>query len=383
MEKRRIAILGSTGSVGRQAMEVIAGHSDFLSAELLVAHSNYKLLAQQAILFKVNTVVIIDENGYLPLATLLESMPIKVFAGINSMLDLLESDSIDMVLNAIVGFAGLAASLKSLQWQKPLALANKESMVVAGQLIMQEVRKYQTALIPVDSEPSAIFQCIKGEKAQDIDKVILTASGGPFLGRKESDLSSVQPDEALKHPTWKMGKKISIDSASLMNKGFEVIEAAWLFQLKPEQIEVVIHPQSIVHSFVQFKDNSIKVQAAFPDMRIPIQYALSYPYRFPNQFSTINFKNTFAWNFSPPDLNFFPNLNLAYEVLAKGGNSGCILNAANELAVSAFLEKRISFTEIYTLNRKALETIEFIPNPGLEEFIQTDLETRRKLSEFI
>ncbi len=376
MEKRRIAILGSTGSVGQQALSVIREQSQLLEATLLVAHSNYKLLAEQAIQFEVNSVIIIDERYYEALNELLTQTDIKVFGGRGSLLDFLESDSIDMVLNAIVGFAGLAASLRCISLRKPLALANKESIVVAGELIMKEIRQFQSPLIPVDSEPSAIFQCMKGEQFSDIKRIYLTASGGPFLNFPVDALKKVTPEQALKHPNWKMGPKISIDSAGLMNKGFEVIEAFWLFNLKPEQIDVLIHPSSVVHSMVQLTDGSLKAHAAYPDMKIQIQYALAYPMRPSNSFPTIDFSRPTQWDFSPTRKEDYPNLQLAYQVLDKQGNTGCTLNAANEIAVDAFLKHRIAFTDIPRINEQTLNQMPFIPNPGLEELIQTDKEAR-------
>ena len=383
MFKKHIAVLGSTGSIGTQALEVIRQHPDLFIAEVLTAQSNFDLLIHQAIKFLPNAVVIGNEDYYQTVKEALGSYPVKVFAGLTSILQIVEMDTIDMVLNAIVGYAGLKPTLNTIKAGKCLALANKESLVIAGDLVMQEARRNNVMILPVDSEHSAIFQCLIGEQKSSLEKIILTASGGPFLGKSKDHLLDVTKEEALKHPNWKMGDKITIDSASLMNKGLEVIEARWLFDITPDQIEVVIHPQSVIHSVVQFIDGSLKAQMGIPDMRLPILYALSFPERLVSDFPRFSFLEYPALTFEPPDIELFPNLGLAYEALDRGGNVPCVLNAANEVAVKAFLENRISFLGMSQLIEKCMQTFPFINSPSYDDFVQTDEESRKKAIEYI
>lgn len=381
--KKRIAILGSTGSIGRQALEVIKNQSGLLDVEILTALNNADLLIKQAIEFKPNVVVIGNKEHYHKVKAALDPIFIKVYAGESAILQVLEMDSIDLVLLAITGFGGLKPALAALENKKPLALANKESMVVAGELLKKAAIENSTPVIPVDSEPSAIFQCLSGEGNNPIEKVVLTASGGPFRNYSIKELEKVTPDEALKNPNWLMGSKITIDSASLMNKGLEAIEARWLFNLKPEQIEVVIHPQSIVHSLVYFADGSVKAQLSQPDMRIPIQYALTYPARIANNLPRLDLLETRSLTFEKPDTKKFRNLALAFEALEKGGNKPCILNAANEIAVQAFLNKQIKFIEIPELVEMCLQEMVFIKNPVLADILETDRLARLNVQENI
>ena len=340
---KRIALFGSTGSIGRQALEVIDSYPETFSVEILTAQNNDELLVKQAIQFAPSTVIIGDEKKYSKVKDALSSLPIKVFAGAKGIEEAAAMDCYDMMLSGIVGFAGLRPTLQALVQGKAVALANKETLVVAGDLIMRKAVENKAPIIPVDSEHSAIFQCLIGEARNRIEKVILTASGGPFLGKKPNFLVNVKRDHALQHPNWKMGAKISIDSATLMNKGLEMIEAKWLFNLRPEQVQVVIHPQSVIHSMVQFEDGSIKAQMGLPDMRLPILYALSFPQRLPNNFPRYDFKKPDKLTFEEPDMKTFRNLALAIEALVKRGNLSCVLNAANEIAVFAFLRNRICF----------------------------------------
>jgi 1-deoxy-D-xylulose-5-phosphate reductoisomerase len=381
--KKRIAILGSTGSIGRQALEVIREQINFFDVEVLTALNNADLLIQQAIEFKPNAVVIGNEAHCQKVKVALEPLFIKVYAGEKALLQVLEMETIDLVLLAISGFSGLKPALTALENKKPLALANKESMVVAGELLRKAALENSTPVIPVDSEPSAIFQCLSGEGNNIIEKVVLTASGGPFLNFSEKELENVTPAEAFQHPTWKMGDKVTVDSASLMNKGLEAIEASWLFNLKPEQIEVAIHPQSIVHSLVYFADGSVKAQLSQPDMRIPIQYALTYPARIDNKLPRLNLLETGNLTFQKPDTKKFRNLALAFEALEKGGNMPCILNAANELAVQAFLNKQIKFIDIPKLVEMCLQEMVFIKNPVLADILETDRLTRMMAQQII
>jgi 1-deoxy-D-xylulose-5-phosphate reductoisomerase len=381
--KKHIAILGSTGSIGTQALDVIKKHPDLFVAEVLTAQSNADLLIRQAIEFLPNAVVIGDEESYSVVKDALNTYPIKVFAGLTSIIQIVEMETIDLVLNALVGYAGLKPTLNTIRSGKHLALANKESLVIAGDLVMQEARQNRVMVLPVDSEHSAIFQCIIGEQKSSIEKIILTASGGPFLGKEKNHLRDVTKEEALKHPNWKMGDKITIDSASMMNKGLEVIEARWLFDIPPERIEVVIHPQSVIHSLVQFIDGSIKAQMGLPDMRLPILYALSFPERLVSDFPRFNFLDYPSLTFQTPDTAIFLNLGLAYEALNKGGNVPCILNAANEIAVQAFLEDRISFLGMSRVIEKSMQTVPFIKNPSYDDFVQTNEEARKKALEYI
>jgi 1-deoxy-D-xylulose-5-phosphate reductoisomerase len=374
--KKRIAIFGSTGSIGTQALEVIDGHPDLFDVEILTAQTNDKLLVEQALKYLPNAVVIGDERKYEAVNKALESKDIKVFAGENALEEVADFDTYDMMLAAIVGFAGLKPTLKAIEKGKAIALANKETLVVAGDIVMQMAVAHRVPIIPVDSEHSAIFQCLVGETRNKIEKIILTASGGPFLGKKPNFLVNVKRDHALQHPNWKMGAKITIDSATLMNKGLEMIEAKWLFNLLPEQIEVVIHPQSIVHSMVQFEDGSVKAQMGLPDMKLPIQYALTFPQRIANNNRRINFKKTPVLAFEEPDIKTFRNLSLAMLALEKGGNFPCILNAANEIAVWAFLNNRIGFLDITAVVEKCLQKINYIEKPNLTDYFESDGEAR-------
>ena len=375
-QKKRIAIFGSTGSIGTQALDVIRTHSALLEAEILTAQTNADLLIEQALEFLPNAVVIGDETKYETVKNALSATAIKVFCGENALEEVADFDTYDVMLTAIVGFAGLKSTLKGVKKGKIIALANKETLVVAGDIVMQQALENRSAIIPVDSEHSAIFQCLIGEQRNPVEKVILTASGGPFLGKKPNFLVNVKRDHALQHPNWSMGAKISIDSATLMNKGLEMIEAKWLFNLKPEQIEVIVHPQSIVHSMVQFEDGSMKAQMGLPDMKLPIQYALGFPERLKNDFPRFSFKKYASLTFEEPDYKTFRNLGLAIDALKAGGNRPCILNAANEIAVWAFLKNRIGFLDITAVIEKTIEKIPFIEKPTLAEYFETDGEAR-------
>lgn len=381
--KKRIAILGSTGSVGTQALAVIRQYPDIFEVEVLTAHSNSGLLIQQAIEFLPNFVIISDETRYETVRDALASYPVKVFAGEKSVLQIVQDDEIDLVLDALVGFAGLMPALAAIRAGKTLALANKESLVVAGELLMKEAFERKVQILPVDSEHSAIFQCLSGEYYNGVEKLILTASGGPFHRFTRDELSEVSPEMALKHPRWKMGCKITIDSASMMNKGLEVIEARWLFGIDPSQIEVIIHPQSIVHSLVQFHDGSLKAQLGLPDMRMPILFAFTYPHRLPTDFPRFSFLDYPQLSFEPADTEKFRNLALAYKALEQGGNMPCILNAANEVAVNAFLKRKIGFLQMSGLIEQCMHKIPLITTPGIQELIETDAATRRYMEELI
>jgi len=373
---KRIAIFGSTGSIGTQALEVIASNPGSFSIEVLTAHSNDELLIAQALKFNPNIVVIVDEKKYQKVKEALASTSIKVFAGEKALEEVAEMDCYDLMLAAIVGYAGLKPTLKAIQNGKAIALANKETLVIAGDIVMRKAVENRVPVIPVDSEHSAIFQCLVGETRNKIEKVILTASGGPFLGRKPNYLVNVKREHALQHPNWNMGAKITIDSATLMNKGLEMIEAKWLFNLKPHQIRVIIHPQSIIHSMVQFEDGSLKAQMGLPDMKLPIQYALSFPKRIANDFPRYDFKKVNTLTFEEPDVKTFRNLPLAMEALDKGGNLPCVMNAANEIAVFAFLRNRINFLDMTDLIEKTMAHISFIEKPTLEEYFESDAEAR-------
>jgi 1-deoxy-D-xylulose-5-phosphate reductoisomerase len=372
--QKRIAIYGSTGSIGTQALEVIAANPSLFSAEVLTAQNNDALLIEQALQFNPNVVVIGDEKKYVKEA--LSKTNIKVFAGEKALVEVAALDCYDMMLAAIVGYAGLKPTLKAISCGKPIALANKETLVVAGDIVMQMAMEKRVPIIPVDSEHSAIFQCLVGEGRNKIERIILTASGGPFLGKKPNFLVNVKRDHALQHPNWSMGAKISVDSATLMNKGLEMIEAKWLFNLQPEQIEVVIHPQSIIHSMVQFDDGSIKAQMGLPDMKLPIQYALAFPQRLENNFPRYDFRKPNTLTFDEPDTKTFRNLALAIEALHKGGNLPCILNAANEIAVYAFLRNRIGFLDMTEVVEQTMQKMAFIQKPTLEEYFESDGEAR-------
>jgi 1-deoxy-D-xylulose-5-phosphate reductoisomerase len=374
--KKRIALFGSTGSIGTQALEVIDANKHLFSAEVLTAQSNDALLIKQAPQFNPNIVVIGDERKYKTVKDALAKTDVKVFAGEKALEEVAAMDCYDMMLAAIVGFAGLKPTLQAISNGKMIALANKETLVVAGEIVMRKAVEKRVPVIPVDSEHSAIFQCMVGETRNRIEKIILTASGGPFLGKKPNFLVNVKRDHALQHPNWAMGAKITIDSATLMNKGLEMIEAKWLFNLKPEQVQVIVHPQSIIHSMVMFEDGSIKSQMGMPDMKLPIQYAMAFPQRIANTFPRYDFKKPNTLTFEEPDIKTFRNLPLATEALFKGGNLPCILNAANEIAVYAFLKNRIGFLDMTDLIEKTMNKIPFIQNPTLDQYFETDGEAR-------
>lgn len=376
IQKKRIAIFGSTGSIGTQALEVIAAHPDKFSVEVLTAHTNDELLIKQSLQFNPNMVVIGDEKKYQKVKEALAKTDVKVFAGEDSLEEVAAMDCYDIMIAAIVGFAGLKSTLSAIENGKTIALANKETLVVAGDIVMRKAAEKNAQIIPVDSEHSAIFQCLTGESRNKIEKIILTASGGPFLGKKPNFLVNVKRDHALQHPNWTMGAKITIDSATLMNKGLEMIEAKWLFNLRPDQIQVIIHSQSIIHSMVQFEDGSMKAQMGLPDMKLPIQYALAYPQRIQSKFPRYDFKKPNTLNFEEPDVKTFRNLTLATEALNKGGNMPCILNAANEIAVFAFLRNRIGFLDITEMVERTMNKISFIASPTLEEYFESDGEAR-------
>ena len=376
IRRKRLAIFGSTGSIGTQALEVIEAYHDLFEVEILTAQTNDTLLVQQARKFRPNAVVIGDETKYQSVKTALADTDVKVFSGEEALVEVADFDTYDMMIAAIVGFAGLKPTLKAIEKGKAIALANKETLVVAGDIVMRMALEKRAPIIPVDSEHSAIYQCLVGESGNPIEKIILTASGGPFLGKKPNFLVNVKRDHALQHPNWKMGAKITIDSATLMNKGLEMIEAKWLFDLKPDQIQVLIHPQSIVHSMVQFEDGSIKAQMGLPDMKLPIQYAITFPGRVPNNNPRAEFRKINILNFEEPDIKTFRNLTLATEAMKKGGNTACILNAANEIAVWAFLKNRIGFLDITAVIEQTIEKLPFIEKPNLEEYFESDGEAR-------
>jgi 1-deoxy-D-xylulose-5-phosphate reductoisomerase len=377
MDKKRIAIIGSTGSIGTQALQVIKQNPNYFEVEVLVAFNNYELLIQQALAFNPNAVVIGNEINYQLVKDALAPQDIKVFTGLKAIEQIVEMDTIDVVLASIVGYAGLASTINAIKHKKTIALANKETLVVAGELVTKLALENGVNIYPVDSEHSAIFQCLVGEWDNKIEKIYLTASGGPFRGKDKNFLASVKKEQALKHPNWTMGAKITIDSASLMNKGLEVIEAKWLFNLKPEQIDVIVHPQSIVHSLVQFEDGSMKAQLGLPDMKLPIQYAFGYPLRVKNNFPRFDFLNYPSLTFEKADLNTFRNLGLAYEAMQKGGNMPCILNAANEIAVEAFLNDKISFLGMSDLVSETMNKTAFISKPTYQQYIESDEEARK------
>ncbi len=381
---RRIAILGSTGSIGTQALEVIAANPQLFELFAITGHSNVSLLAQQARQFKPNMVIITDDSKYLELKESISDLDdVKVFAGIQSVCDMVAMSSVDMVLTSMVGYAGLQPTIAAVKAGKTIALANKETLVVAGELICSLAAQYKSAILPVDSEHSAIFQCLAGEQDKSIEKLLLTASGGPFRTFSLEQLAHVTKADALKHPNWDMGAKITIDSASMMNKGFEVIEAKWLFGVQKEQIEVVVHPQSIVHSMVQFTDGSVKAQLGMPDMRLPIQYAFGYPNRLPNAYDRVDFTQIGTLTFEKPDTNRFRNLAFAYDAMAKGGNLPCILNAANEVVVKAFLHDKIGFLQMSDVIEWAMQTLPFIQAPTYQDYVETDAHVRRMVEEKI
>lgn len=382
-KKIGVAILGSTGSIGVQALEVIESNLKTFTLEVITANSNADLLIQQALKFQPNTVVITDKTKFSAVKLALENTDIKVFAGKESLDQVVEMSSIDIVLTAMVGYAGLAPTISAIKAKKNIALANKETLVVAGELITNLAKQNGVNIYPVDSEHSAIFQCLIGEFHNPIEKIILTASGGPFRGKKMEELMSVTKEQALKHPNWTMGAKITIDSATMMNKGLEVIEAKWLFGINANQIDVIIHPQSIIHSIVQFMDGSMKAQMGLPDMRLPIQFALGFPYRLKSNFERFDFTNYPNLSFEKPDLETFKNLSLAYEALERKGNMACILNAANEISVKAFLEDKIRFIDIQNINEKVMLRTAYIPQPSYDDYVNTDSEARKIAQDLI
>lgn len=380
---KRIAIFGSTGSIGTQALDVIEANQDKFSVEVLTANGNEALLIEQALKYDPNIVVIANEQKYEAVKSALANTDIKVFAGEDALEEVAGMDCYDLMLAAIVGFAGLKPTLKAIESGKAIALANKETLVVAGDIVMQRSVENRVPVIPVDSEHSAIFQCLLGETRNKVEKVYLTASGGPFIGRKPNFLVNVKREHALQHPNWEMGAKISVDSATLMNKGLEMIEAKWLFNLKPEQIEVLVHPQSAIHSMVQFEDGSIKAQIGLPDMKLPIQYALAFPTRIFNDYPRFSFKKYSSFTFEEPDIKTFRNLALAMEALEKGGNLPCIMNAANEIAVYAFLKNRLGFLEMTDVIEKVMAEINFIEHPTLEDYFDSDADARTLAADII
>ena len=381
-EKKKIAILGSTGSIGTQALQVIEEHADLYEAYVLTANNRVELLIEQARRFMPEAVVIVNEDKYEVLRDALADLPVKVYAGAEALCQIVQERPVDVVLTAMVGFAGLRPTISAIKAGKAIALANKETLVVAGELINRLANDYHADIIPVDSEHSAIFQCLAGE-VSPVEKIILTASGGPFRTFSHEQLASVTKAQALKHPNWSMGAKITIDSASMMNKGFEVIEAKWLFGVEPGQIQVVVHPQSIVHSAVQFADGAVKAQLGMPDMRVPIQYAFSYPLRLQSSFERLDLFRVGTLTFEEPDTRRFRNLALAYEALHEGGNMPCIVNAANEIVNRAFLEDRIGFLQMSDVIANTMRKTSFVKKPTYEDYLQTDAEARRIAEEYV
>ena len=381
MKKKQIAILGSTGSIGTQALQVIEEHPDLYEAYALTANNQVELLAQQARKFMPAAVVIANEAKYLQLKEMLADLPIQVYAGADALCEIVEAKPIDVVLASMVGYAGLRPTMNAIKAGKAIALANKETLVVAGELINALAQQYHTPILPVDSEHSAIFQCLEPNNA--LEKVILTASGGPFRTFSMEQLQHVTKEQALKHPNWDMGAKITIDSATMMNKGFEVIEAKWLFGVRPDQIEVVVHPQSVIHSMAQYEDGAVKAQLGVPDMRLPIQYAFSYPQRIKASFDRLDFATMKELTFEQPDTNRFRCLALAYEALNRGGNMACIVNAANEVVVSAFLKDRLPFLRMSEVIEQCMGKVPFIQTPTYEDYVATDAETRRMAESLI
>ncbi|PZX10305.1 1-deoxy-D-xylulose 5-phosphate reductoisomerase [Breznakibacter xylanolyticus] len=381
--KKKIAILGSTGSIGKQTLDVIASHPDHFDVEVLTANNSADELIQQAITYAPNAVVIGNEDKYLYIKEALKNEPIKVYAGSKAIAEVVQMGTVDMVLTAMVGFAGLEPTIRAIEAGKHIALANKETLVVAGDLISRLAIDKKVGILPVDSEHSAIFQCLTGEMLNPIHKILLTASGGPFRGKDAAFLANVTKQQALNHPNWKMGDKITIDSASLMNKGLEAIEARWLFNVKPSQIEVVVHPQSIIHSMVEFEDGSIKAQMGLPDMRLPIQYALSYPQRLHGNYPRFRFTDYPQLTFEQADVNVFRNLQLAFDAMNTGGNMPCILNAANEVAVDAFLNEKAGFAQMSDIIANTMAKVAFVPAPGYDDYMATDREARRIAQTFI
>ena len=381
--KRKIAILGSTGSIGTQALEVIEEHPDMFEAYALTAHHQVDLLIRQARRFMPEVVVIANEQHYLELKEALADLPVKVWAGADAIAQIVRMEPIDMVLTALVGYAGLRPTIAALEAGKAIALANKETLVVAGELITTLAKENNAPILPVDSEHSAIFQCLSGTWNNSVEKIWLTASGGPFRTKTPDELATVTKEQALRHPNWNMGAKVTIDSASMMNKGFEMIEARWLFDLLPEQIEIVVHPQSIVHSMVQFEDGAVLAQLGLPDMKLPIAYALSYPKRLKTAAPRLDFRQYASLTFEEPDMERFRNLAYAFEAIRKGGNMPCILNAANEIAVSAFLEDRAGFLQMSDVLARTMEKAIFVARPTYDDYVETDAEARRIAAEFL
>lgn len=381
--RKNLAILGSTGSIGTQALDVVRQHPDLFGVEVLTAYGNCDLLISQAIEFTPNAVVIGNEHCYDKVAESLKNRPVKVYAGMDAISQVVEMEGVDLVLSALVGYAGLKPTLNAIKAGKNIALANKEALVIAGDLVMAEARRKNVMILPVDSEHSAIFQCLAGEQPGSVEKIYLTASGGPFVGKTREQLAAVTRADALKHPNWKMGHKITVDSASMMNKGLEVIEARWLFNLLPGQIDVIIHPQSVIHSMVQFIDGSMKAQLGLPDMKLPILYALTFPHRVASAFPRFDFAGYPSLTFQAPDTGLFRNLSLAYEALRQGGNMPCILNAANELAVRAFLDDRVGFLEIPSVIEHCMKTVSFVSKPTYDDLVESNTETMHQAGEFI
>jgi 1-deoxy-D-xylulose-5-phosphate reductoisomerase len=382
-KKKKIALLGSTGSIGKQALDVIRQHPDKFEVEVLTAYSNDELLLKQALEFKPNAVVIVDESKYEALSERLWKENIKTYCGERSLEDVVQMEGVDLVLTALVGYSGLKPTIAAIEAKKPIALANKETLVVAGDLITDLANKNHVPLLPVDSEHSAIFQCLAGEFHNKIEKIYLTASGGPFRGWTTEQLAGVTKAQALKHPNWEMGAKITIDSATLMNKGLEVIEAKWLFQLESHQIETVVHPQSVIHSVVQFEDGSMKAQMGLPDMKLPIQYAMAYPQRITSDFPRFNFMDYPELTFEKTDQVTFKNLGLAYKALDLGGTAACALNAANEITNAAFLQDKIKFLDIANINEKVMDAASFVKKPSLDDYVNSNTEARRIATEML
>lgn len=375
--KKNIAILGSTGSIGTQSLEVIAQNPDKFEVEVLTANNNVDLLIRQAKKFQPNVVVIANASKYKIVSEALQNEPIKVYSGTDAINEVVQMESVDLVLTAMVGYSGLIPTYKAVKAGKSIALANKETLVVAGEIITKIAHENKVEILPVDSEHSAIFQCLAGEFMNPLEKIYLTCSGGPFRGKRAEELRNVTVDNALAHPNWEMGNKITIDSATLMNKGFEMIEAHWLFGLPASKIDVIVHPESIIHSLVQFEDGSMKAQLGLPDMKLPIQYAIGFPYRIKNNYQRFNFLDYPTLNFEPPNTKIFRNLALAYEALEMGGNKPCVLNAANEVVVEAFLKKKIGFLQMPEIIEKALNKVALIEKPTLDDLIETNAEARR------
>ncbi len=375
--KKRLAILGSTGSIGTQSLEVVSQNPEKFVVEILTANNNVDLLIEQTKKYQPNAIVIANKEKYSYVLEALKNEPVKIYAGADAINQVVQMESIDMVITAMVGYSGLIPTYHAVKAGKNIALANKETLVVAGEIITKEAHENKVEILPVDSEHSAIFQCLTGEFMNPIEKIYLTCSGGPFRGKTENELRNVTVEDALAHPNWDMGAKITIDSATLINKGFEMIEAHWLFGLPSSKIDVIVHPQSIIHSIVQFEDGSMKAQMGLPDMKLPIQYALGFPYRIKNDFPRFNFLDYPTLDFEPPNTKIFRNLALSFQALNLGGNMPCILNAANEVVVEAFLNKKISFLQMADIIEKAMQKVAFIKKPGLEDLIQTNAETRR------